>query len=200
MVRARDAFTEARGRTSAEAESAATSAIARRIRLFLKHSDGIAPMKLRVRVPSARQIPSHASIATVAILSGLGIFSIAILLQWLIYDGWLHDSGPLRLVGSVLTMILTAVFVFRWQEAKRREKIAVLKRLETIKWMNDRIRNSLQAIECVVFANHRHVTNPVRDAVDAIEGVLEEMLSETHSSAAAPGIGDGAGDLGSLRS
>jgi hypothetical protein len=155
-------------------------------------------MKLRVQVPPARQIPSHAATALVAILSGLGIFSIAILLQWLIYDDWLHDSGPLRLVGSALTMVLTAVFVFRWQEAKRREKIATLKRLETIKWMNDRIRNSLQAIECVVFANHQHVTDPVRDAVDAIEVVLEEMLSETHpdTSPKAAGIGDG---LTSLR-
>jgi hypothetical protein len=146
-------------------------------------------MKLRVQVPPARQIPSHASIALMAIFSGLGFFSIAILLQWLIYDDWLHDNGPLRLVGSVLTMVLTAVFVFRLQEAKRREKIAVLKQLETIKWMNDRIRNSLQAIECVVFANHQHVTNPVRDAVDAIEGVLEEMLSETHLNLS-PGEGD----------
>lgn len=157
-------------------------------------------MKLRVQVPPARQIPSHASIGLVSILSGLGIFSIAILLQWLIYDDWLHDSGPLRLVGSVLTMILTALFVFRWQEAKRREKIATLKRLETIKWMNDRIRNSLQAIECVVFANHQHVTDPVRDAVDAIEGVLEEMLSKTHPNVAtrAAEIRDEAGGWTSL--
>ncbi len=138
-------------------------------------------MKFREQTAPARQIPLRASILLLSILSGLGIFSIAILLQWLIYDDWLHANGPLRLVGSVLAFVLTSIFVFRWQEAKRREKIAVLKRLETIRWMNDRIRNSLQAIECVVFANHQHVTDPVRDAVDAIENVLEEMLSETHS-------------------
>jgi len=112
----------------------------------------------------------------------MGVFSIAILLQWLVYDDWLHAHGPLRLVGSVLALVLTTVFVFRWQEANRREKMTVLRRLETIKWMNDRIRNSLQAIECVVYANHRHVTDPVRDAVDVIEGALEEMLSSTHAS------------------
>lgn len=137
-------------------------------------------IKLRVQIPPARQIPSHVSIVLFSILSGLGVFSIAILLQWLIYDDWLHANGPLRLVGSVLALVLTSVFVFRWQEAKRREKVAVLQRLETIRWMNDRIRNSLQAIECVVYASHRHVTDPVRDAVDAIEGALEEMLSQTH--------------------
>ena len=142
-------------------------------------------MKFGKETPPARQIPSHTSIAVLSVLSGLGVFSIAILLQWLIYDDWLHANGPLRLVGSVLALVLTSVFVFRWQELRRREKIAVLRRLETIKWMNDRIRNSLQAIECVVFANHQHVTDPVRDAVDAIENVLEEMLSQTHSNIAA---------------
>jgi hypothetical protein len=142
-------------------------------------------MKFRGQTSPARQIPSRTSIVLLSILSGLGTFSIAILLQWLIYDDWLHANGPLRLVGSVLTFVLTSIFVFRWQEAKRQEKIAVLKRLETIRWMNDRIRNSLQAIECVVFANHQHVTDPVRDAVDLIENVLEEMLSETHSNFAA---------------
>jgi hypothetical protein len=141
-------------------------------------------MKFRRSTPSARQIPSHSSILLLSIVSGLGVFSIALLLQWLIYDDWLRDPGPVRIVGSALSLVLTSIFVYRWQEAKRREKIAVLKRLETIKWMNDRIRNSLQAIECVVFANHQHVTDPVRDAVDAIENVLEEMLTETHSKSA----------------
>lgn len=141
-------------------------------------------MKFRSQTPPARQIPSHAAILLVSFLSGLGVFASAILLQWLIYDDWLHDNGPLRLVGSALAFVLTSGFVLRWQEAKRREKIAVLQRLETIRWMNDRIRNSLQAIECVVFANHQHVTDPVRDAVDSIERVLEEMLNETDSNAA----------------
>jgi hypothetical protein len=53
-----------------------------------------------------------------------------------------------------------------------------LRRFEKIKWMNDRIRNSLQAIECVVYATKLHVTDPVRDAVDAIESVLQEVLVE----------------------
>src|SRR5579863_3615687 len=114
----------------------------RRGRLFWRESDGAAAMKFRGQTASARQIPSRASIVLLSILSGLSIFSIAILLQWLIYDDWLHANGPLRLVGSVLAFVLTSIFAFRWQEAKRREKIAVLKRLETIKWMNDRIRNS----------------------------------------------------------
>jgi hypothetical protein len=144
-------------------------------------------MKFRRPTPSARQIPSHTSILLLSFVSGVGVFAIAILLQWLIYDDWLRDPGPVRVVGSMLSLVLTALFVYRWQETKRREKIAILKRLETIKWMNDRIRNSLQAIECVVFANHQHVTDPVRDAVDAIENVLEEMLSESQPNGAGEG-------------
>jgi hypothetical protein len=153
---------------------------------YSRESYGADSMKFRAQTPPARRIPSYTSIALLSILAGAGVFSIAILLQWLIYDDWLHANGPVRIVGSSLAFVLTSIFVFRWQQAKRREQLAVLRRLETIRWMNDRIRNSLQAIECVVFANHQHVTDPVRDAVDAIENVLEEVLSERHSTFAAP--------------
>jgi hypothetical protein len=136
-------------------------------------------MKVKVVFPLSRQIASDGSILVLSVLSGLAVFLLAIVLQWLIYDDWLHRNGPVRLVGSALSFAITFLFVYRWQQAKRAEKIEVLKRIETIKWMNDRIRNSLQAIECLVFATNAHVTDPVRDAVDAIEEVLQEMLSET---------------------
>lgn len=135
-------------------------------------------MKVKVVFPLSRQIASEASIIALSVLSGLLVFALALILQWLIYDDWLHRNGPVRIVGSALSCLLTAIFVYRWQQAKRAEKLEVLKRIETIRWMNDRIRNSLQAIECLVFATNSHVTDPVRDAVDVIEGVLQEMLSD----------------------
>lgn len=46
--------------------------------------------------------------------------------------------------------------------------------------MNDRIRNSLQAIECLTYAANPEATEPVRSAVNVIEGVLEEVLAEHH--------------------
>jgi hypothetical protein len=113
-----------------------------------------------------------------SIVSGLAIFLVAVALQWLVYDDWLHRNGPLRLVGSVLASALTFGFVYRWQLGQREKKIENLRRFERIKWMNDRIRNSLQAIECVVYASNQHVTDPVRDAVDTIAGVLQEVLVE----------------------
>ena len=140
-------------------------------------------MKLQTELPLSRQISSNASVVLVSVFSGLVVFFLAILLQWLIYNDWLHRNGPLRLVGSAVAFFLTSLFAYRWQLAKRAEKIEVLKRIEAIQWMNDRIRNSLQAIECVVYATNPHVTDPVRDAVDSIEDVLQEMLSEMPAAA-----------------
>jgi hypothetical protein len=125
------------------------------------------------------QIPSIAMICFSSIVSGLAIFLLAVALQWLIYDDWMHKNGSLRLVGSALASVLTIGFVHRWQIGQREKKIENLRRFERIWWMNDRIRNSLQAIECVVYATNRHVTDPVRDAVDTIESVLQEVLVET---------------------
>jgi hypothetical protein len=107
------------------------------------------------------------------------MFLLAVVLQWFIYDDWMHKNGPLRLVGSALASALTFGLVYQWQLGQRRKKIENLRRFERIKWMNDRIRNSLQAIECVVYATNRGVTDPVKDAVDTIEGVLQEVLVET---------------------
>jgi hypothetical protein len=56
----------------------------------------------------------------------------------------------------------------------------MLHRYETIKWMNDRIRNALQAIECVTYAADATATEPVKSAVDVIEGILNEVLIDAH--------------------
>jgi len=136
-------------------------------------------MKTEAEPRLASQIPSVAMIYFSSIISGLAIFLVAVALQWFVYDDWLHKNGPLRLIGSALASALTFGFVYQWQFGQREKKIENLRRFERIKWMNDRIRNSLQAIECVVYATNRHVTDPVRDAVDTIESVLQEVLVET---------------------
>lgn len=126
------------------------------------------------------QIPSVTSVWFFAVVCGMSVFFAAVALQWLIYDDWMHSGGPLRLVGSGIAFILTFAFAYRWQLAARKRKLETLRRFETIRWMNDRIRNSLQAIECVVYATNPHVTDPVKDAVDTIENVLDEVLSKAH--------------------
>ena len=137
-------------------------------------------MRSKAEHPLSLQVPSIIALWFFAVVCGLAVFFIAICLQWLIYADWLHRSGPLRLVGSAIAFFLTFLFAYRWQLAARRRKIETLQRFETIRWMNDRIRNSLQAIECLVYATNPHVTDPVKDAVDTIENVLQEVLFETH--------------------
>lgn len=134
-------------------------------------------MKSKPEPPLASQIPSIISVWILAVLCGLAVFLLAVGLQWLVYDDWMHNNGPLRLIGSAFAFVLAFVFAYRWQLVARKRKLETLRRFETIRWMNDRIRNSLQAIECVVYATNPHVTDPVKDAVDTIERVLEEVLS-----------------------
>jgi hypothetical protein len=135
-------------------------------------------MNPKAKTPLSRQIISDMTMWLVSVCAGLSVFALAILLQWLIYNDWLHDRGPLRLVGSFLAGVLMFVSAWRWQFVVRRRKLEMLRRFETIKWMTDRIRNALQAIECITYAASREATEPVRDAVNVIEDVLSEVLAE----------------------
>lgn len=141
-------------------------------------------MKRKVSPPLSRQITSDITIGLCSFAAGVTVFALAIFLQWLIYDDWMHRSGPLRIVGSALAAVLTFVVALRWQFAIRDRKIEMLRRFETIKWMNDRIRNALQAIECVTYAADPKATDSVRSAVDAIEDVLHDVLIDSHPSSA----------------
>ena len=131
-----------------------------------------------VEIPLPRQIASDATIWFISLLAGLSVLAVAIYIQWLIYDDWLHRSGSVRVVGSILAGALTFTSVLRWQLGVRQRKLEMLRRFETIKWMTDRIRNSLQAIECITYAASPEATEPVREAVGVIEGVLSEVLAE----------------------
>ena len=140
-------------------------------------------MNSKTGLPLTRAICSRPAIWIVSFASGLSVFGLAILFQWLIYDDWLHDSGPVRIVGSFLAGAITCAVAFRWQINIRQRRLEILRRFETIRWMNDRIRNSLQAIECVTYHANPEATDSVRSAVDAIEDVLQEVLSASYVSA-----------------
>jgi hypothetical protein len=135
---------------------------------------------LRAERPLSRQIASEAFIRGVSTLSGVVVSSALILVQWLIYVDWLHRHGPLRLVGSLLAGVLTASLASHLLRARRRRKLEMLRRFETIARMNDRIRNALQAIECISYAADPAATTAVRESVNTVEGVLEEVLAEWH--------------------
>lgn len=114
-----------------------------------------------------------------SVLCAITVFCVSIFIQWLVYDDWLHDKGPLRVVGSLLAGVLSFAVALRFQLSIRWRKVELLHRFESIKWMTDRIRNSLQAIECITYAADPVATESVRDAVDVIEGVLHEVLAES---------------------
>ncbi len=143
-------------------------------------------MKSKTEPTLSRQLSSNASIFLFSFLSGAAVFACAILLQWLIYADWLHSTAPLRFTGSVLASALTFTFVMRWQSSVRERRLEMLRRFERIAQMNDRIRNALQVIELVTYATNPQATAPVRDAVDVIEGVLHEVLTETHPASPDP--------------
>ena len=127
----------------------------------------------------SRRFASTASIWLVSLASGLCVLLVAAFLQWFIYDDWRHGHGPLQMFGTLLAAALMFVVVLRWQFGIRRRRLEMFRHFEAIQWMNDRIRNALQSIDLIAFA-HSEAAEQVREAVDAISVVLNEVLEEAH--------------------
>lgn len=127
----------------------------------------------------SRRIASSLAIWLVSLASGLSVLALAVFLQWLIYDDWMHRTGPLQIVGSLLAAVFTFFIVMRWQKSIRRHREEMVRYFESIKWMNDRVRNCLQTIDLLAFA-HSQAAEQVKSTVDSIESVLREVLEEYH--------------------
>ncbi|HEY2497296.1 MAG TPA: hypothetical protein VGK24_09525 [Candidatus Angelobacter sp.] len=104
---------------------------------------------------------------------------MSFVIQWLVYDDWLHRTGSLRIVGTSIAAILTLLFMLRWQYSIREQQREMIRRFELISHMNDRIRNALQAIECVTYISYPEATETVRREVNGIDEVLRDVLFET---------------------
>jgi hypothetical protein len=133
--------------------------------------------------PTVRELIADAPDASIwfySVLSGVLTLGAAIFIQWLVYDDWLHQAG-LRLTGSVLAGLFLGSLVFRslWHAREKRRRMLEL--LQSIRWTNDRIRNSLQAIECVTYAASPEITEDVKNAVDNIENILNDLLASPDS-------------------
>ena len=111
-------------------------------------------------------------------LSSCSVIGVSFLLQWAIYERWLRDPGPVRVVGTVLASVLAFFFVWEWQEGLLRERIQTQRRFAVIDEMNDQIRNALQTIECITYAKDAAATQAVRQAVDTIDAALRGASSE----------------------
>ncbi len=112
-----------------------------------------------------------------ALLASSFVLLVSLLLQWFIYDDWLHRTGPMRIVGTTVAAAVTFVFVHRWLCAVRDRQSEMLRRFETIARMNDVIRNALQIIDCTTFATDPTTTQHVREAVSVIDSALKGVVA-----------------------
>lgn len=113
--------------------------------------------------------------------SALFVLALALFLQWFIFTDWTHRHDQLH-IGAIFAALVTWFFVLRSQQAARRRQIELLQRLETIRWMNDRIRNALQSIDLLAFA-HSEAAEQVRGSVETIATVLQQATGSPQTPA-----------------
>jgi Flp pilus assembly protein TadB len=126
---------------------------------------------------SSRRARSRLAIWMISLGSALFVLALTLLLQWFIFTDWTHRHDQLH-IGAVFAAVVTWFFVLRSQQAARRRQLELLQQLETIRWMNDRIRNALQSIDLLAFA-HSEAAEQVRGSVDTIAAILHEVLQTT---------------------
>jgi hypothetical protein len=114
-----------------------------------------------------------------SVVASFSVLAVALVMQWLIYRDWMHEAGPLRIVGTSIAALVTFAFVLNWQLGLRQRQLETLLRFRRIAEMNDRIRNALQAIECLVFVSDRQAIEGIREAVNRIEAELTGVVEET---------------------
>jgi hypothetical protein len=131
-----------------------------------------------MKMHSANPVASKGKIVFLSVLAAIPVLAASLLMQWLIYDDWLHRNG-LRIVGTCIAALVTFIFALRWQIAIRERQLEMIRRLEMILRMNDRIRNALQAIECLTYVAQPEATEAVRQSVNVIDSVLREVLAES---------------------
>jgi hypothetical protein len=124
-------------------------------------------------------VASKRKIVLFSVLVAIPVLAGSLVMQWLVYDDWLHQTGPLRIVGTCIAALVTFIFALRWQTAIREKQLEMMRRMEMILQMNDRIRNALQAIECLTYVAQPEATESVRQSVNVIDSVLREVLAES---------------------
>ncbi len=135
-------------------------------------------MKSSYRVPYLRFL-------VLSLFASTGVLSTSLVVQWLVYDDWLHRTGPLRIIGTSIAALITFAFVFRGQHLAYVRQQEMIRRFEVISTMNDKIRNALQIIVCMSFVHDPKLTQQVQQALDAIDQELRGVLKEVSSPVAA---------------
>ncbi len=127
---------------------------------------------------SKDHIRSPLQIWLIAISIGLLVFLIALGLQWVIYDRFLHEDG-VRIVGSAIAAVIAGILVQTLETAARNQRLRERQRLEVIALLNHHIRNALQAI--ISASGSSDSTNTIRLSAERIEWALGEVLPDLNS-------------------
>lgn len=124
-------------------------------------------------------VPSTARVVVYSLLASFSVLAVSFALQRLVYHDWLHYTGQIHVVGTTIAAIITFAFVLSWHLGVRRAQIEARRRFELIAQMADRIRNAVQAIECLTYASDPDSTKAVRDAVQVIDAALRGVVAES---------------------
>lgn len=123
-------------------------------------------------------ILSRTRVFFISLFASCLVLVVSLVILWLVYDDWLRHTGPLRIVGTTIAAVITLGFMLRWQYSVREQQREMIRRFELISHMNDRIRNALQAIECLTYIAKPEATEAMRREVNAIDRVLCDVLSD----------------------
>lgn len=113
------------------------------------------------------------------VLAGAVVFGATWLVQWLIYV-YLLGHNDFHVVGVSVASLLTFIFVQRMMAGSRQRRLATLRRFQTIAKMNHHIRNSLQTILYQSYNMDPEEAARLKDAVDRIQWVLDQVLPAVH--------------------
>lgn len=138
------------------------------------------------RLVRSRVVRSKAAIVVSSLFVGTVVLLLSLVLQWFVYNEVLHRSDPLRAIGSTIAAVVASLFVCHWQTELRRKDLEAMRRFEVIRNMNDKIRNALQAIECLAYTTNQEALNGIQTAVGSIDAVLAGVVAE--SQEVAPGL------------
>ncbi len=121
------------------------------------------------------RVPAPWESWAIALGASCAVFAITFAIQWFIYIDWMGQT-EFHLVGVSVASILTFIFIQRMMAASRLRRLETLRRFQIIAEMNHHIRNSLQAILYQSFSLDETAAARLKDAVERIAWVLEQVL------------------------
>jgi signal transduction histidine kinase len=130
-------------------------------------------------------VPSRAETWLIALFAGISVFGLSMAAQWYfyVYRGGHQD---VRVFSASVAGVVTTLLVQRLMAASRDRRLANLRRFQIIAEMNHHIRNSLQTISYQRFAADAESAARLKDAVDRIQWVLEQVLPKVQEEGGKP--------------